>query len=166
MEGDLYAESVYFKDEFPQMMHWLDQKEHVMHHEKYICQWLETPFNTPLHIQKPLPSLIPKCRQQMAKHLTHRGVPIDVICTKYGAMQFIPVLSHYIAQYQHPEYLKAQVEAAPTSIHISFSKISVFHHLKFISYDIYSLNPFDEIVVNSIHTDPVHFNKYRNVVPG
>ena len=93
-------------------------------------------------------------------------MPIEVICTKYGATQFIPALSHFIAQYQHPEYLKAQVEAASTSIHIPFSKISVFHRLKFVSYDIYSLNPLDEIVVDSIHTDPVHLDKYRNVVPG
>ena len=120
----------------------------------------------PLHVQKPLPSLIPECRQWMAKHPTNRGVPIDVICTKYGATQFIPALSRFIAQYQHPEYSKAQVEAASTSIHIPFSKISVFHRLKFVGYDVYSLNPLDEIVVDSIHTDPVHFDKYRNVIPG
>jgi len=157
-----------FKDEFPQMTCWLDRKECMMHHKKYIrrCHSETTLFNMPLHIQKPLPSLIPERRQQMAKHPTRRGVPIEEICTKYGAMEFIPALSHFIAQYQHHEYLKTQVEAAANSIHIPFSKISVFHHLKFISYDVYSLNPLDEIVVNSIHTDPVHFDKYRKVVPG
>jgi hypothetical protein len=102
----------------------------------------------------------------MSKHPTHRGVPIDIICTEYGATQFIPALSRFVAQYQHPGFSKAQVEVASTSIHIPFSKISVFHRLKFVSYDVYSLNPLDEIVVDSIHTDPVHFDKYRNVVPG
>ena len=58
---DAYA-STKFKDEFPQMTLWLNQKEHVMQHEKYLCQRLETvtSFNTPLHVQKPLPSLIPE----------------------------------------------------------------------------------------------------------
>ena len=102
----------------------------------------------------------------MAKHPTHWGVPIDAIHTKYGATQSIPALSCFIAQHQHPEYSKAQVEAASTSIHIPFSKISVFHHLKFVSYDVHSLNPLDEIVVDLIHTDPVHIEKYKNVVPG
>ena len=162
---DAYA-STNFKDEFPQMTHWLDWKEHVMHHKKYIHCHLETSFNTPLHVQKPLPSLIPERRQWMAKHPTHWGVPIDVICTQYGATQFIPALSRFVAQYQHPEYSKSQVEAASTSIHIPFKKISVFHHLKFISYDVYSLNPLDEIVVDLIHTDPAHLDKYGNVVPG
>jgi hypothetical protein len=96
----------------------------------------------------------------------HTPWPIDVICTKYGATQFIPALSHFVAQYQHPEYSKAQVEVTSTSIHIPFLKISIFHHLKFISYDVYGLNPLDEIMVDSIHSDPVHFNKCRTVVPG
>ena len=37
--------STNFKDEFPQMTCWLDQKEHVMQHEKYLCWHLETSFN-------------------------------------------------------------------------------------------------------------------------
>ena len=158
-----------FKDEFPQMTCWLDRKECIMHHEKYICRChhhLDMSFNTPLHIQKPLPSLIPECRPQMAKHPTHRGVPIEDICTNYGATHFIPALSCFIAQYQHLEYSKAQVEAASNSVHIPFSKISVFHRLKFVSYDVYSLNPLDEIVVDSVHTNPVHFDKYGHIVPG
>ncbi|KAF8815656.1 hypothetical protein BYT27DRAFT_7224873 [Phlegmacium glaucopus] len=162
---DAYS-STNFKDEFPQMTLWLDQKERIMQHEKYLRQRLDTSFNMPLHVQKPIPSLIPERRLRMTKHPTHRSIPIKVVCTKYGATQFIPALSRFIAQYQHPEYSKAQVEIASNSIHIPFSKVSVFHRLKFVSYDIYSLNPLDEIVVDSIHVDPVHFDKYRNVVPG
>ena len=158
--------STNFKDEFPQMTLWLDRKERMMQHEKYLRRCLDTSFNTPLHIQKPIPSLIAERRLRMTKHPTHRGVPIEVVCTKYGATQFIPALSRFIAQYQHPGYSKAQVEIASNSIHIPFSKVSVFHRLKFVSYDVYSLNPLDELVVDSIHIDPVHFDKYRNIVPG
>ena len=67
---DAYA-STNFKDEFPQMTRWLNRKERMMHHEKYICRRLETSFNMSLHIQKPLPSLVPECQQRMAKHPTH-----------------------------------------------------------------------------------------------
>ena len=137
-----------------------------MHHAKYIRCHLDTSLNTPLHVVKPLPSLVPNRHQRMAKHPTHRGVPIDDICTNYGATDFIPALSRFIAQYQHPDYSKAQVEALSESIHVPFSKISVFHCLKFFSYDAYSLNPLDEVVTNSIHVDPAHFNKYGKEVPG
>jgi len=145
---------------------WLNQKECIMQHEKYIHRHLETSLNMPLHVQKPLSSLIPERRLRMAKHPTHQGVPIEVLGTKYGATQFIPALSWFVAQYQHPEYSKAKAKAASNSIHIPFSKLSVFHHVKFISYDAYSLNPLDEIVVDSIHIDPAHVDKYRKFVPG
>ena len=84
----------------------------------------------------------------------------------WPATQFIPTLSWFIAQYQHPNCSKAQVKITSNSIHNPFSKVSVFHHLKFISYDLYSLNPLNKIVVNSIHIDPVHFDKYGNIVSG
>ena len=50
------------------------------------------------------------------------------------------------------------------SIHIPFSKISLYHRLKFVSYDAYSLNPLDEVVVDSVHAIAVHLDKYRNGV--
>ena len=55
---------------------------------------------------------------------------------------------------------------ASNHIHIPFSKVSVFHCIKFVSHDVYSLNPLDESVVDSIHVDPVHVDKYRKIVPG
>lgn len=137
-----------------------------MQHEKYIRRRLETSLNSPLHIIKPFPSLVPKRHQRMAKHPTHYGVPIDIICREYGATHFISSLSRFITQYQHPDYSKAQVETASESFHIPFSKLSVFHRLKFFSYDAYSLNPLDEVVVDSIHVDPMHWDKYNKVVPG
>jgi len=48
--------STNFKDKFPQMMLWLDWKERMMQHEKYLHQHLDTSINTPLHVQKPIPS--------------------------------------------------------------------------------------------------------------
>ena len=137
-----------------------------MQHEKYIRRRLEASLNSPSHIIKPLPSLVPKRYQRMAKHPTHYGVSIDIICSEYGATQFIPALSRFITQYQHPDYSKAQVEAASETVHIPFSKTSVYHRLKFFSYDHNSLNPLDEIVIDSIHIDPLHYDKYNKVVPG
>ena len=101
----------------------------------------------------------------MTKHPTHHAVPLNDIHNKYGATHFIPALSRFIAQYQNPEYSKAQVKTASHSIHIPFNKLSVFHHIKFVSYDVYALNPLDEVVVDSIHVNPVHLDKYRKVVP-
>lgn len=154
-----------FKDEFPQMTLWLDHKKWMMQHQKYICYCLETSLNTPLHVQKSLSSLIPKHCQQMTKHLTHHAVPLDDIHNKYGATHFIPALSCFIAQYQNPKYSRAQVKTASHSIHIPFSKLSVYHCIKFLSHDLYALNPLNEVIVDAIHVKPAHLNKYRKVVP-
>ena len=53
----------------------------------------------------------------------------------------------------------------PNSSTFPFSKLSVFHRIKFFSYS-HSLNPLDKIVVNSIHIDPTHLDKYDREVPG
>ena len=137
-----------------------------MHHEKYIRHHLDTSLNTPLHVIKPLPSLVPNHHLQMAKHPTHRGVTIDDICVNYGTIDFIPALSHFIIQYQHPDYSKVQVEALSESFHVPSSQISVLHRLKFSSFDAYSLNLLDEAVTDSIHVNPSHLEKYGKVVPG
>ena len=117
---DAYA-STNFKDEFPQMTLWLNRKERIMHHAKYICCRLDTSLNTPLHVVKPLPSLVPNRCQRMAKHPTRRSVSVDDICNIYGTTDFIPALSRFITQYQHPDYSKVQVEALSESIHVPFS---------------------------------------------
>jgi hypothetical protein len=119
-----------FKDKFLQMTLWLDCKEYILDHAKYIHHHLDTSPNASLHVVKPLPSLVPKHHQRMAKHPTHRGVPINDICANYGTTYFIPALSRFIAQYQHLDYSKAEIEALSQLIHVPFSKISVFHHLK------------------------------------
>ena len=85
---------------------------------------------------KPLPSLVPNCHQRMAKHPTHRGVPIDDICTNYGATDFIPALSWFIAQYQHPDYSKAQVKALSEPISCPIFVTWHFHHASLPSFTV------------------------------
>ncbi|PPR02155.1 hypothetical protein CVT26_012116 [Gymnopilus dilepis] len=155
-----------FKDEFPQMTTWLDRKERVMQHGKYVRRQLGDSSNTPLHVQKPVTSLIPQRCLQMAKHPTHRAVPLSEIQTKYGATLFVPALSRFVAQYQNPTFSKAQVETASHSVHVPFAKIAVFHRLKFVCYDVYGLNPLDEVVVDSIHVDPAHLNNIAETPAG
>lgn len=84
--------------------------------------------------------------------------------TKRKAGPVPPLLGHGV-----PPFLDLHLPILPypsNSIHIPFSKLSVFHCVKFVSHDVYSLNPLDEIVVDSIHIDPVHVDNYRKIVPG
>ena len=48
-----------------------------MQHEKYIRRRVDTSLNSPLHIVKPFPSLVPKRHQKMAKHPSQYGVVFE-----------------------------------------------------------------------------------------
>jgi hypothetical protein len=61
--------------------------------------------------------------------------------------------------------MKAQVEAASLSIHIPFQKLSVYHHIKFVSSDPYSINSL-QTMVDSIHAQLAGLDKYGKGVPG
>jgi hypothetical protein len=39
-----------------------------------------------------------------------------------------------------------------------FQKFQFFIASNFSSYDAYSLNPLDEVVIDTIHVDPAHFD--------
>ncbi|KAF9522749.1 hypothetical protein CPB83DRAFT_840238 [Crepidotus variabilis] len=61
---------------------------------------------------------------------------------------------------------KRQVEDSAASLHPPFHKVSVFHCLKFVSHNPYSINPTAAIVADSIHCKPARFNRYGTQIPG
>ncbi|PPQ85817.1 hypothetical protein CVT26_002419 [Gymnopilus dilepis] len=71
------------KDEYPQMTAWLDRKEKVLLHDKYIHRHLEASANSVSGPAKPLPSLI-LCRDmQMALCLAVRRVRFITLSRYY-----------------------------------------------------------------------------------
>ncbi|KAF9522133.1 hypothetical protein CPB83DRAFT_872088 [Crepidotus variabilis] len=152
------------KDEFPQMTAWLDRREKVMLHEKFILRRFEDSSN---NVPPPrIPPLVQPREMKMATSPLVYGVSFEEIETKYGATDFKGALSRFVIHSQRPELTKRQVEDAAASLHLPFYKVSVFHRIKFISHDPYSINPSASIVVDSIHCEPTRFNRYNNRIPG
>lgn len=164
------------KDEYPQMTAWLDRREKIMHHAKFIRRRLAIADLDSTSLPPALPppglakacSLVPPRRQYMAKHPTFPAVPLNVIHDQYGALYFEAALSRYIKRCQNPspEVTQGQIEAMAETFTIPFTRIPVFHRLKFVSREISSLDPLEDIVVDSIHTDPARLDKYGAMVPG
>ncbi|PPQ77052.1 hypothetical protein CVT24_009600 [Panaeolus cyanescens] len=165
-----YAKDAYAatnrKDEFPQMTRWLNRLEKMNQHEKFIRRRVELDDNSPLQIDKPLPSLIPRRRLHMARHPTGRGRTLEELASTYGASQFSEVLKRFIVKLRNPDLNRAAVDAAAVNLHLHFQKVSVYHRIKFVSHDVYALKPMDEVVVDAIHVDPAHRDKYGMDVPG
>lgn len=154
------------KDEYSQMTAWLDRREKIMLHAKFIHRRLTASDALQVSVQLPIPSLIPHRSLTMARHPTLLGVSLEAIRQKYGAKHFTAALSRFIVQYQHPTYTKNQIEVASETLHLPLTKISVYHRIKFMSHDVHSLDPLAEHVVDSIHVEPNRFDKYGKVVPG
>jgi hypothetical protein len=101
----------------------------------------------------------------MSQQPTEYGVSLDTIKESYGASSFNTGLARCIIHLKHPEFSQRQVTNAAEDFHIPFHKVSVFHHIKFISHDPFSTNPSADIVVDSIHSEPPGLDKYGKVIP-
>jgi len=73
------------KDEFSQMTIWLERKEKIYHHEKYIAwQLVGAPPPTQWHP----PAVLKHAHLQMMKHPSRNAISLDHIVRDYGASYF------------------------------------------------------------------------------
>jgi hypothetical protein len=152
------------KDEYPQMTAWLERREKVLRHDKYLQRQISGCDPGPPLSQCP-PFLVQPRELKMSKHPSARGVSLESLKTDYGAIYFESALARFVAQYQNPQFTKAQIERASLNIHIPFQKLPVFHRIKYVSRDPYDLEK-GENVVDSIHVQPARSDKYGKVIPG
>ncbi|KAG1759185.1 hypothetical protein EDD22DRAFT_981132 [Suillus occidentalis] len=104
------------KDEFVQMTRWLERKEKIIRHDKYI-NW----------------------RCAVAKHPTAKAVSIDKLIEDYGATYFHEELARYITQLNHandPIPLHSQtLDVLAQDVHFPFRTLPIFHRVKWLSVD-------------------------------
>jgi hypothetical protein len=157
--------STNFKDEYPQMTAWLERREKILRHDKFIRRQFSTHGGIHPPPLKPPPCLVQPRELLMAKHPSAHSISLHSLKDDYGATFFQAALARFVAQYQNPNFTKAQVEAASLNIHIPFQKLSVYHRIKFVSRDPYSLDHI-QTVVDSIHAQPARLDKYGKIIPG
>ena len=85
------------KDEYPQMTQWIERKEKILDHERYIAWCLAG--------RPPLISLdnieIPES-PQMTKFPSRRGLSFDTIAMEYHAPHFQHALTHFVLKRRSP----------------------------------------------------------------
>jgi len=156
------------KDEYLQMTAWLDRRERVLLHEKFINRRVAESLEAAPVPAGPLrlPPLVYPREIKMACFPSAYGVCLDDVVRLYGASDFVGALSWFVVHLQHPDYTRGQVEYAASHLHIPLQKISVFHRIRFVARDPFSLDPTGDIVVDSIHCEPAYYDKYGNLIPG
>ncbi|KAJ7108928.1 hypothetical protein C8R43DRAFT_1091820 [Mycena crocata] len=145
--------STNFKDEFPQMTLWLERKEKIFRHEKYI-QWRLDGSPSPPTVEPLAPGIVYERRVQMTKHPTHKAVRITTLVDEYGAVLFRDALTRFIVQFNNPTLSRAQIEAQCGSVVLHFSRVPVFHRIKFVTEDPYTARGPEDAVIDSIHVQP------------
>ena len=159
------------KDEYIQMTTWLEWKEKIVRHGKYI-DWRRSNSDigsTLTNRKGTLPEITPSRVLKMAKHPSIRAVTLDSIETDYGATYFHAALARYIAITCNPHFIRrAQVEQAATDIRFYFSKLPVYHKIKFCATSSESIANGGSKTLDSIHARPAKTDaqRWRQIIPG
>jgi hypothetical protein len=137
-----YAKDAYratnHKDEFVQMTRWLERKEKIMRHDKYVnwrCASLE---ETEPYRSRP-PDMTFRRLQMVTKHPSAKAISIDKLVEDYGATYFREALARYITQLSHandPIPLRSRaLDVFAQDVHFPFRTLPVFHRIKWLSVD-------------------------------
>ncbi|KAJ6495119.1 hypothetical protein C8R45DRAFT_927065 [Mycena sanguinolenta] len=156
--------STNFKNEFPQMTLWLERKEKIFRHEKFI-QWRLDGCPAPLVIEPLHPGIVYERQLVMTKFPTVKSVKISRLIHAYGAIHFRKALVEFIVHHSNPSFSLTQVEAASRSIHLPFNAVPVFHRIKFTAPDPYDAGGTTNSVVDAVHVQPPHQSHHQDI-PG
>ncbi|KAK7017889.1 hypothetical protein VNI00_018532 [Paramarasmius palmivorus] len=169
---DAYAATNH-RDEYCQMTAWLDRKEKIVHHDRYVQRRLTNTFvpsTFTIETMRYPPILVPHRQLFMARHPSVNGVTFHRLVSVYGAKDFLYTLAEYVAQARAPgqTFSRAALTAATRQVleFVPFSKVSVYHRIKFTQNDPYSITKGPEFVVDAIHADPGRTDKYGRIIPG
>lgn len=139
------------KDEFAQMTQWLERKEKIVRHAKFIRWRLH---NNPSYQPRP-PQLSFDRTQMMTKHPSAKAVSFQSLVSDYGATYFREALARYITQQNHSdEFLsRRRLEDLAANVLLPFHSVAVFHKIKWLSVDAQGHG--DPLVtVDSVHVKP------------
>ncbi|KAJ7847290.1 hypothetical protein B0H13DRAFT_2406447 [Mycena leptocephala] len=152
------------KDEFSQMTLWLERKEKIQRHDKFI-EWKQSNCLPPPVIENLHPGMIYERKLTMPKHPTRKAVKFTTLETEYGAPFFRDALSRYIVQLNDPTLTAAEIEHEAASFDVPFNSLPVFHRIKFSTSDPYANNGPTDSIVDSIHVQPSKTLKNGDPVP-
>ncbi|THU95825.1 hypothetical protein K435DRAFT_665625 [Dendrothele bispora CBS 962.96] len=144
------------KDEYSQMTKWLERKEKILKHESYM-QWVHSGSHPPLRSHWIPPGFNTARTLKMTKHPSRSSVTIQDLITEYGATFFRAALSRFVVQLRNPALSGQRLETASDSLFLGFSRVSVYHRIKFLKHDIFSNA---SSTADSIHSQPARKDKH------
>lgn len=145
------------KNEYPQMTRWLERREKMVMHAKYVAwrhlsvaeQAVLRPSSRQdvarANIRFSFADLSCPYNIKMMNWPTLKSVRISTLQTSYGASLFVPALCRFIAQFRYRTGTAAQIEEAALDVALPFRLVPVFHRIKFINTDFHPTETLDSI---------------------
>ncbi|KAH8990406.1 hypothetical protein EDB86DRAFT_3235371 [Lactarius hatsudake] len=135
------------KDKYPQMTTWLERREKIQQHTKFIAWRQRAPHDNTQHSEpigpsKPVPRTI-----QMAQNPSLKAVSFNDLADKYRAFDFQDALADFIAQLNHPQASATALRALAEDTLLPFRHVPVFHKIKFVSMP-------DSEIIDVVHVRP------------
>jgi len=119
------------KDEYPQMMLWLERHEKVQQHAKFV-KWRWQDHQEIPQVRMPIG---PLCAQtlhiMMARNPSIKNVAFNILTQRYGAISFLDALADFLTQVNNPRMSENALCSQASNLLITFSSIPVFHKIKF-----------------------------------
>jgi hypothetical protein len=118
------------KDEYWQMVLWLERKEKIIRHSKFM-KWRISDRQIS-QSEKILPSMERHWILKMTKHPSVKAVTINSLISDYGAIHFREALARYVAITANPGLTQVQLERAAEQFILPTKTLSIYHRIKFI----------------------------------
>ncbi|KAK7031890.1 hypothetical protein R3P38DRAFT_3313820 [Favolaschia claudopus] len=153
------------KDEYLQMTLWLERKEKIVRHAKFVrwrCAGSPAPAAT---ISWSPPNFLQHRHLQMTKFPSAYGVKLDVLTTKYGASFFREAFARFVVGFKDPRLSSAQIEAATEDFFLPFQSVSAYHKIKFWNEDPFG-RPDTSDALDVVHVKPGYLNRQNRIVGG
>ncbi|KAH9021194.1 hypothetical protein EDB85DRAFT_1872004, partial [Lactarius pseudohatsudake] len=146
------------KDEYPQMTAWLERREKIQLHMKFV-EWRQQAQHDgaqrsgPIGPSKPVPRTI-----QMARNPSLKAVSFNDLADKYRALDFQDALADFIAQFNHPRASATALRALAEDTLLPFRHVPVFHKIKFVSTP-------DLVIIDAVHVRPDQRDARGRTIP-
>ncbi|KZT64605.1 hypothetical protein DAEQUDRAFT_678329 [Daedalea quercina L-15889] len=160
------------KNEFPQMMQWLERREKVLQHAKFVkwCMLRAESQETPGQAEPTAadevtcwrpPDMACTLNHHMTKWPTRNTVSIAELTSadSYGALYLMPALGRFIVELNSPNLTRNQIEERAVQLRFPFTSLPVFHTIKFRNTAYFSNDTLD-----SIHVRPQRVDSNGNLV--
>jgi hypothetical protein len=141
------------KNEYAQMTMWLERKEKISRHERYIRWRLDSAISlTTTPREWITPGLSIDREMHVSKRPNVRRVVLDDFVAKYGATYFREAFARFITLTRYPNLSATQLERQIWGVEMPTQNFWVWHHIKFLSTDPFTLSTStaDTIHANSV----------------